>query len=424
MGRIDRPGRQEEMRHGATIVVLTLSLWLWGCSGSEWIPTPGPTPPAADLEAARKQLLENIDHAIAAQARGAILVLDASPSDRHGLAVDNVSYLNQRRERLRRRKLRLILLWPTDLAQALMGGAPDLWSMRALAPVVDAADVQREGAGRALDFIEPSGDRQGAGLTPLQQAQWQRWLAHRQLSAAQLSIADAFVLIDALREQREWQAMADLSEGVLRELAHAGEASQRAERARALQWLSLARASQGDRLGSLAPALETVEIGEKLAAQNFAAYAPDLAGSLNNLSIRLAEGGDRPGGLAAVRRAVELYEKLAAQNFAAYAPDLATSLNNLSNRLAEGGERPGGMAAIRRAVEIREKLAAQNFAAYAPDLAMSINNLSNRLAEGGERAEARAVLQRAIEILRPFALPGTVHAERLPGMERRLAQWG
>ncbi|MBI4756192.1 MAG: hypothetical protein HY778_12410, partial [Betaproteobacteria bacterium] len=54
-----------------------------------------------------------------------------------------------------------------------------------------------------------------------------------------------------------------------------------------------------------------------------AATPAEEARLLNILSVHLAEGGERPGGLAAIRRAVEIREKLAAQNFAAYAPDLA-----------------------------------------------------------------------------------------------------
>ncbi|MDO9311448.1 MAG: tetratricopeptide repeat protein, partial [Nitrosomonas sp.] len=108
------------------------------------------------------------------------------------------------------------------------------------------------------------------------------------------------------------------------------------------------------------------------------------ASSLNNLSNRLAENGKRAEGLAAIERAVAIREQLAADNFAAYGPALAGSLNNLSNRLSDAGRRAEGLAAIERAVAIREQLAADNFAAYGPDLASSLNNLSNRLGESAE----------------------------------------
>ena len=136
-----------------------------------------PAPAAATWDAARGQLLANLDHAIAVQAKGAILVLDASPGDRRRLAVDSVSYLNQRREALRRNQLRLILLWPAGEAQALMAGAPDLWSMRALAPVVDAEDLAPDSAGSTLATFAPresTPSLPAKGLDALQQRQWQR----------------------------------------------------------------------------------------------------------------------------------------------------------------------------------------------------------------------------------------------------------
>lgn len=386
-----------------------------------WPPLPDPYrgEPAANVwEAARKQLLDNLDHAIAVQAQGALLVLDASPSDRHRLARETVSYLNQRREALRRRQLRLVLLWPADAAQALMAGAPDLWSIRALAPVIEAADVEPVATERAHLTVEPAAAAAG-GLSPAQQAQWQRWQAQRDLSVARLSVADAQALLAALYKQREWTAMSELAEGVLRHLERSPGADTLPQRANALFWLSLARTDQGNRPAALAPAQEAAKLYEQLAADNFAAYAPGLAGSLGNLSIRLAESGDQAGALAAGRRATDLYEQLAADNSAAYTPDLARSLNNLSVDLAESGDQAGALAAIRRATDLREQLAADHFAAYAPDLAGSLAILATRLAENGDRANALAALERAIALITPFALPGTRYADWLAAMHRQ-----
>ena len=311
--------------HGVTSFVVA-----WPHLPAEKFAAPVPTAEAWD--AARRKLLANLDHAIAVQAKGAILVLDASPGDRRRLAVDSVSYLNQRREALRNHQLRLILLWPASEAQALMGGAPDLWSMRALAPVVDAEDfAPTTASSSAVEFelADSTPSLQAKGLGALLQRQWQRWLAFRELAAAELSTADALALIAALYEYGDCSAVTELSEGVLRQLQASPEAENLPDQAAALRWLSLGRAKLGDRRGALPPAHESYEIYEKLAAENFAAYAPALASSLNNLSVHLGESGDRAGGLAAIRRAVEIYEKLAAENFAAYAPDLASSLNKI-----------------------------------------------------------------------------------------------
>jgi len=65
-----------------------------------------------------------------------------------------------------------------------------------------------------------------------------------------------------------------------------------------------------------------------------------------------------PLAIATDQSAVRNYEQLAADNFAAYGPDLASSLNNLSNRLGDAGRRAEGLAAIERAVAIYEQLAA------------------------------------------------------------------
>lgn len=337
-----------------------------------------PAPVIDEWELARGQLLASLDHAIAMQAKGAILIVDASPSDRHRLAIDSISYLNQRREALRRHQLRLILLWPAGEARALMGGAPDLWSMRALAPVIDAEDLVADNASPAFELGDAPAIHQGAALSASQRRQWQRWQTSRDVAAARLSAKDAFALLEALYEQGEWLSVVELAEGVLRSLRRPESPIQWSDRALALKWLSMARIKQGDRKGALAPARESVEIREKLAAENFAAHAPDLATSLSNLSGRLAESGDRAGGLTAIRRAVGIREQLAAENFAAYAPDLAASLNNLAGRLAESGDRAGGLAAV----------------------------------------------ERAIELITPFATPGTVYADWLSAMQRGRKQFG
>jgi hypothetical protein len=81
----------------------------------------------------------------------------------------------------------------------------------------------------------------------------------------------------------------------------------------------------------------TVEIRERLAQENFAAYAPCLTKSLNNLSVDLAETGDRAGGLAAIRRAVEIYLPLARDFHSRHAQDLERCL--ALSRLEKVGRR-------------------------------------------------------------------------------------
>ena len=81
---------------------------------------------------------------------------------------------------------------------------------------------------------------------------------------------------------------------------------------------------------------------------------------LNNLSVDLAESGERAEGLAAIKRSVEIREQLAAENFAAYAPDLAGGLGNLSNRLAEAGDLAGAISNLERAITLIQDFAIPN----------------------------------------------------------------
>jgi hypothetical protein len=186
-------------------------------------------------------------------------------------------------------------------------------------------------------------------------------------------------------------------------LAAENPAAYRPDLAMSLNTLANRLSETGDRLGALTAARRTVEIREALAAENPAAYRPNLAVSLNNLAIFLSETGDRPGALDAARRAVEIYQALAAENSAAYRSALASSLNNLATFLSETGDRPGALDAARRAVEIYQALAAENPAAYRPDLAMSINNLANRLSETGDRPGALTAARRAVEMYQALA---------------------
>ena len=165
--------------------------------------------------------------------------------------------------------------------------------------------------------------------------------------------------------------------------------------ARSLFNLSQDPANPGDRRGGLAAIHRAADIYEAPAHENFAVYAPDLAGNLNNLSVHLANRGDHAGGLAAIRRALDIYEALAHENFTVYAADLARSLNNLFVHLANCGDHAGGLAAIRRALDIYEALAHENFAVYAADLARSRYVLSLQLTSEADRTKLRSFLSMA-----------------------------
>ncbi|MGH3848406.1 MAG: tetratricopeptide repeat protein, partial [Pseudonocardiaceae bacterium] len=138
---------------------------------------------------------------------------------------------------------------------------------------------------------------------------------------------------------------------------------------------------------ALAATQQAVEIRQRLAQANPAAYEPDLASSLNSLGVKLSKLGQHREALAATQQAVEIRQRLAQANPAAYDPDLASSLHNLGVDLSKLGQHREALAAADEAVQIRRRLAQANPAAYEPDLALSLHNLGNRLSELGQYRE-------------------------------------
>ena len=351
----------------------------------------------ADLQAVR-QALDDATHRLPA---GAVLLLDMSSSTRQVVARPLLVLLNQRREDWRRNGQGLLLLWPQSESEALMQGAPDLWSMRAVSPWVE----EQATAAHSLPSVpwEPRPLTPGSGiaLSPAQQRQYQSLLGASRWQDADMSAADVLALVVALRKVHQASAALALVERML----HTPDfGSQTLDwRASMFMELALLRREIGDRQGALAPATEAVNIRRRLAQTNPAAYEPVLAASLNNLANCLSETGDRVGALAPATEAVNIRRRLAQANPAAYEPDLAMSLNNLANRLSETGDRAGAPAPVTEAVNIHRRLAQANPAAYEPDLAMSLNNLAGSLSETGDRAGALAPATEAVNIRRRLA---------------------
>ncbi len=413
------------------------------------------------LAAQRVALLEALDHFAHGASRAQTLILDASPMARSALALASIAYLNLRREPLRTRAHRLILVWPQNLAEALRSGAPDLWSQRALAPVLAHEDVVI--APSSQETVQQAGELRPSNppgrVNPVVRAQLERWFATHNLAAADLSLSDALNLAQELNNRRDdlelqtlaraireeskpdspemahtlfWESLAlgraglrveAVSPGrksvdLFRRLAALNPAAYEPDLARSLNNLANFQSEAGDRAGSLAMARAAVEIYQRLAQANPSAYEPNLAGSLNNLARAQSETGDRASALAAARAAVAIYQRLAQANLAAYEPDLAGSLSNLANLQSESGDRAGALETARAAVEIRQRLAQANPVAYEPDLAMSLNNLAGFQSESCDRAGALETARAAVEIRRRLALASPVAYE--PDLARSL----
>jgi tetratricopeptide (TPR) repeat protein len=148
---------------------------------------------------------------------------------------------------------------------------------------------------------------------------------------------------------------------------------------------------------------EAAGIEREMAAQNPSAYRPDLAATLNNLGVLYDDTHRFAEAEAAYQEAAGIRRELAAQNPAAYRPDLAVTLTNLG-ALCDATQRfAEAEAALKEASGIERELAAQNPAAYRPDLAVTLTNLGALYADTQCFAEAEAASQEAAGIRRERA---------------------
>lgn len=400
---------------------------------------------AAEIADARKKLLSDLDQNMeigGVQPR--TLVLDASPTGRHLLAQDVVVYLNQRRQLLRERAHRLIVIWPLALRDELISGAPDLWSVRALAPCLSVADFSILNRSGDLESVTQRSHSEGILFdTAAQERKFALWKATGDLRAADISTSEVFGLISTLlrhHQAREVLSLVDVAlkqaqpmstEAALvgftaianaslgehgaalaaarealalhRRLAQANPAAYSENLATSVQNLAIRLSETGDRDGALEAAREAVAIRRRLSQGHPAEYEADLATSVHNLAMRLSESGDRDGALEAARESVTIYRRLAQANPLTYEPNLAASVNNLASYLSETGDRDGALEAARESVAIRRRLARANPAAFEPDLAMSVNNLAKFLSETGDRQGAAEAARESVVIYRRLA---------------------
>ena len=105
--------------------------------------------------------------------------------------------------------------------------------------------------------------------------------------------------------------------------------------------------------------------------------------------------GRREEALAAIEQAVIINRQLAADQPAAFLPDLATSLYNQFGWLAALGRLEAALAAIEQTVTIRRQLARDRPRVFASTLADSLNYLAAVLSALGRDAEAAAARDEA-----------------------------
>ncbi|MFE5843816.1 tetratricopeptide repeat protein, partial [Streptomyces niveus] len=120
----------------------------------------------------------------------------------------------------------------------------------------------------------------------------------------------------------------------------------------------------------------------------------------SNLGIRLSEAGRQAEALPVSEQVVEIYRRLAADNPAAYEPDLARELSNLGIRLSEAGRQAEALPVSEQVVEIYRRLAVGNPAAYEPNLAHSLAVLAMVAMRWGDLSGALRVTAEAVELYR------------------------
>src|SRR5271165_3893844 len=104
-------------------------------------------------------------------------------------------------------------------------------------------------------------------------------------------------------------------------------------------------------------------------------YRPDDQRFAAAYVYALQKQRDYPKAESVLQELLRHRRELAAQNPAAYRPDLAATLNNLGALYADTHRFADAEAALKEAAGIRRELAAQNPAAYRPDLTATLNNL-------------------------------------------------
>ena len=147
---------------------------------------------------------------------------------------------------------------------------------------------------------------------------------------------------------------------------------------------------------------EALGIRRKLASENPAAYAPDVAMTLNNLAMLHDVNDKYETAEKEYTEALGLYRQLADENPAAYVPYVATTLNNLGLLHWKTIKYAKAEEEYTESLVIRRKLAAENPAAYMPDVAQTLSNLAG-LHWSTKQAKAEEEVTEALEIYRKLA---------------------
>ena len=144
--------------------------------------------------------------------------------------------------------------------------------------------------------------------------------------------------------------------------------------------------------------LDAIEIQERLAKKNAAAYEPELAGSYNNAGLFYSDQGQPQKAEKYYLAAIEIQKRLVEKNADAYEPYIAASYNNAGVFYKNQGQPDKAEKYYLDAIEIYERLVKKKAAAYEPALAGSYNNAGIFYKDQGQLEKAEKYYLAAIGI--------------------------
>ena len=179
---------------------------------------------------------------------------------------------------------------------------------------------------------------------------------------------------------------------------------------------------QGDLAGALASYRASLEIAEKLVAQDPSntQWQRDLSVGHTRIGDVLLAQGDLAGALTSYRADLGIAEKLAAQDPSntQWQRDLTVSHTKIGDVHVSQGDSAGALASYRAGQKVREELAAQDpsNAEWQRDLSVSHNRIGDVLLAQGDLAGALASYRAGLEIAEKLAAQDPSNAEWQRGL--------
>jgi tetratricopeptide (TPR) repeat protein len=355
------------------------------------------------------------------RAPGVIFVVDASralPQDDEGWS-QLFQRLNEQRNGIAKAlEGPLVLVVPGRLEAAFAHAAPDFWSIRSLAVVVDAPPGVRPEA------VEPAEERRERLVEPAPEQAWSAAEIEAEVAAARARLADATEDESALSSLIVWlgrQVQHEMDRGTLDRALRAAEESLLLERRQAekhpgrVEWLhdlSLSLDNAGDvyrARGNLERALaaydESLSLRRRLLALDSARpeWLRDLSSSLNNIGNVHRSRGDLERALTAYDESLTLMRRLLALDSARpeWLRDLSVIFDNVGDVHRSRGDLERALTAYDESLSLRRRLLALDPARpeWRHDLAASLSQHAITAEAAGRPADALSFWRAALDEL-------------------------